>query len=311
MKQLKDDFELEKEYDFSKGVRGRFYRPKKVSTTLVFLLTMLVLTGCAGPLSVGYRPGVIPESSQVKGQPTVLLKPYTDSREGVEPHYIGKIAETVSDMNTDRIILDKQDVAQFVTEAMKAHLYAAGFNVKGWTAELEAADDAGLIISGEVKKFRLDIAARDEIEVELSTTVVENKTGKIIWAGAISEKDDRYAGVMGNSRRTIAGYISKTLRTALNKTLKEANENIQMTGMPGFKETSIPEGKGRLVIRTEPTRAEVYIGAVYYGLSPLILNIEPGIYEVIFRLKGFKDLRERVSVRNSDVTEIDRIMEKE
>lgn len=30
----KEYFELEKEYDFSKGIRGRFYRPKKVSTTL-------------------------------------------------------------------------------------------------------------------------------------------------------------------------------------------------------------------------------------------------------------------------------------
>lgn len=30
----KEDFELEKEYDFSKGIRGRFYLPKKVSTTL-------------------------------------------------------------------------------------------------------------------------------------------------------------------------------------------------------------------------------------------------------------------------------------
>lgn len=30
----KDDFELKKEYDFSKGARGRFYRPHKVSTTI-------------------------------------------------------------------------------------------------------------------------------------------------------------------------------------------------------------------------------------------------------------------------------------
>ena len=29
-----EDFELEKEYDFSKGVRGRFYKPRKVSTTI-------------------------------------------------------------------------------------------------------------------------------------------------------------------------------------------------------------------------------------------------------------------------------------
>ncbi len=30
----KESFELKKEYDFSEGVRGRFYRPKKVSTSL-------------------------------------------------------------------------------------------------------------------------------------------------------------------------------------------------------------------------------------------------------------------------------------
>ncbi|MDO8445474.1 MAG: BrnA antitoxin family protein [Deltaproteobacteria bacterium] len=34
MKRLHEDFELKEEYDFSKGIRGRFYQPKKVSTTL-------------------------------------------------------------------------------------------------------------------------------------------------------------------------------------------------------------------------------------------------------------------------------------
>jgi len=29
-----EDFDLEKEYDFSKGIRGRFYKPKKISTTI-------------------------------------------------------------------------------------------------------------------------------------------------------------------------------------------------------------------------------------------------------------------------------------
>ena len=29
-----DEWELPEEVDFSKGIRGRFYRPKKVSTTL-------------------------------------------------------------------------------------------------------------------------------------------------------------------------------------------------------------------------------------------------------------------------------------
>jgi len=39
MKQLKRDkekeeFELQAEYDFSKAIRGRFFRPKKVTTTI-------------------------------------------------------------------------------------------------------------------------------------------------------------------------------------------------------------------------------------------------------------------------------------
>ena len=34
LKDKEENFELKKEYDFSKGIRGRFYRPKKVSTTI-------------------------------------------------------------------------------------------------------------------------------------------------------------------------------------------------------------------------------------------------------------------------------------
>lgn len=34
MKAAEDVFEMLPEYDFSKGVRGRFYQPKKVSTTI-------------------------------------------------------------------------------------------------------------------------------------------------------------------------------------------------------------------------------------------------------------------------------------
>ena len=33
-KTTNDDFEMKDEYDFSNGIRGRFYQPKKVSTSL-------------------------------------------------------------------------------------------------------------------------------------------------------------------------------------------------------------------------------------------------------------------------------------
>jgi len=34
MKEHEEAFEMKQEYDFSKGIRGRFYTPKKKSTTI-------------------------------------------------------------------------------------------------------------------------------------------------------------------------------------------------------------------------------------------------------------------------------------
>ena len=34
MKVAKDDFVMKDEYDFSEGISGRFYTPKKTSTTI-------------------------------------------------------------------------------------------------------------------------------------------------------------------------------------------------------------------------------------------------------------------------------------
>ena len=34
MRKSKDDYKMKKEYDFSRGTRGRFYSPKKISTTI-------------------------------------------------------------------------------------------------------------------------------------------------------------------------------------------------------------------------------------------------------------------------------------
>ena len=35
-KNMHDEYEMKAEYDFSSGVRGRFYRPRKRSTTIRF-----------------------------------------------------------------------------------------------------------------------------------------------------------------------------------------------------------------------------------------------------------------------------------
>lgn len=52
----KDDFELKEEYDFSKGVRGRFYRPRKISTSMRLDNDILLyLKKIASEKKIGYQ----------------------------------------------------------------------------------------------------------------------------------------------------------------------------------------------------------------------------------------------------------------
>jgi len=91
----------------------------------------------------------------------------------------------------------------------------------------------------------------------------------------------------------------------------EINKNFGNAGTASAEETPIPEEAGRISIKTEPPRSKVYIGDVYYGLSPLTVDIEPIVYEITIRLEGFKEKKEKVSIRKGQKTELEINMEKE
>ena len=67
---------------------------------------------------------------------------------------------------------------------------------------------------------------------------------------------------------------------------------------------------GQLAITTIPARAKVYVADVYYGLSPLELALEPGIYTIAFKLDAFKTATEKVSVRKGETTVLEIRLEK-
>lgn len=56
VRKQKEDFELKDEYDFSKGIRGRFYRPQKVSTSMRLDNDILLyLKKIASEKKIGYQ----------------------------------------------------------------------------------------------------------------------------------------------------------------------------------------------------------------------------------------------------------------
>ena len=55
-KKQKEDFALKDEYDFSRGIRGRFYRPKKISTSMrIDNDILLYLKKMASEKKTGYQ----------------------------------------------------------------------------------------------------------------------------------------------------------------------------------------------------------------------------------------------------------------
>ena len=67
---------------------------------------------------------------------------------------------------------------------------------------------------------------------------------------------------------------------------------------------------GLLLVNTSPSRAKVYLDGVYYGLSPLRLEMEPGVHAISVKLEGYKMVTEKVSVRKGDNTEMELNLER-
>ncbi len=56
MNHMNDEYKIKKEYDFDGGMRGRFYTPKKVSTTIrLDNDVLLYLKKVAGLKKIGYQ----------------------------------------------------------------------------------------------------------------------------------------------------------------------------------------------------------------------------------------------------------------
>lgn len=88
--------------------------------------------------------------------------------------------------------------------------------------------------------------------------------------------------------------------------------NTMQQGSPSAP-TYVPHASataGLLLVNTNPPRSKVYLDGVYYGLSPLRLEMEPGIHAISVKLEGYRMVTEKVSVRKGDNTEMELNLER-
>ena len=65
--------------------------------------------------------------------------------------------------------------------------------------------------------------------IKLETTLKEVATGKVVWAGEVEEKNDRFAGVSGNSKSDIADYLKQEVGVVTGKTAEAINSVLMAT----------------------------------------------------------------------------------
>lgn len=273
-------------------------------------LLALIFTGCAGPLEIKYEPKT---EGQFKSKETVpvFVSKFEDKRDlsksaFKDPKTIGRIEATVTDMTGGELTLS-ENVADIVERAYRKELGIAGFTV------VNEPEKALYAVSGEVRDFKLDIGSRDIISIEIASGFKESKTDKPLWSGVESEHGDRFAGVMGNSRASISNYIAASVQKVIRRSIAAAGENLKTEKMAASESpvASSAEAKGTVSVNTAPQRSKIYIDGVYYGLTPLSLDLPPGIYELTIKQKGFHTVIEKVSVRQDHTTELETELEKE
>ena len=290
----------------------------------------------------------------IKYAATLRVNKYADQRKSGNPRLLGIATQRVSGVNGEQLLLD-QEIAAIVTTAIKNRFDTEGYEV----LEGSSANNALFEVSGVIKDLTLNVKERDEINVAIETTLKEVATGKVVWSGIVMEKNDRFAGVSGNSKEDVVVYMHKILRVACNKTIAAVSASLMASRpelfnlTPGTKPvpgvtvyvappaaTSAPaapgyspapnygaqpgaaappppaymprasDTTGLLLVNTNPQRAKVYLDGVYYGLSPLRLEMEPGVHAISVKLEGYKMVTEKVSVRKGDNTEMELNLER-
>lgn len=310
---------------------------------LLYLMAVAVgvmLTGCAGlsgnEIHVVESQKPNPNAPKVKYLASIRIAGYSDGRSVGNARKLGDAESRVSGMHGKDIMLDR-DVTEIVADFMRKRLDDTGI-------QMLAKDDAALFeLSGVVRELKLDVKSRDYIYIKLETTLTEVASGKVIWAGEVEQKDDRYAGSSGNSKGDIADYLKKQLGIVTGKTTEAVNAVLMATRpelfslTPGTKAiagvkvlltpgVALPvqpvvspavndndqtsATNGMMLVTTEPARAKVYMDGVYYGMSPLRVEATPGVHTVEIKLNGFKTASEKVSVRKGDKTELELVLEK-
>ncbi|MEI7456935.1 MAG: PEGA domain-containing protein [Nitrosomonadales bacterium] len=275
---------------------------------------------------------------------TMRVLNYVDQRKVSNPRYLGVMTAHVGGMSGKELIID-QDVAALATAAIKRRFDAEGFQVmegssaanavfeitgvvKELTLNVKDRDDVTIAIETTVKEVgsskviwsglvneknnrfagvagnnKDDVMAYLNKELKIAST----KTVEAISSSLMAARPDLFNLTPGS--KAVPGvtvYVAPSLpKAAPVAPVMQSVQGMQGDVQPSTYRPHASEANGLLLVNTNPPRAKVYLDGVYYGMSPLRLEMEPGIHAISVKLAGYNMVTEKVSVRRGDNTEIE------
>lgn len=313
---------------------------KKNILYALLCITSITLVSCAGfggsnEISVRESAQVNPNAPKTKYIASIRIAGYVDGRKSSAPRKIGVAEVLVMGMRGKDINLDR-DVTDVVADSIRKRLDDTGI-------QMLARDDKSALfeLTGVITELNYDVKVRDYVVITVETTLKEVASGKVVWSGVVTQKNERFAGVSGNNKGDIADYLKQELGVVTGKTSDAISALLMATRpelfnlTPGTKaipgvtvnvapgmvpsaqvipaandKTLTTSANGFLAVNTDPARAKVYLDGVYYGMSPLKVEATPGVHKVEAKLKGYKTASEKVSVRKGDKTELELSLDK-
>lgn len=287
-----------------------------------------------------------PNGPLTKYAASIRVARYTDARKN-SGRVIGTGGRNVIGLGSDDIVLD-QDPAAVVTRVLRNTLDDAGFQmleaddskaifelsgvVKELTLNVQARDQLSIAVESTLKEVATGKVVWSGLVVEKNDRyagvsgnnredvglylkqglkTVSGKTSDAISASLMASRPELFNLTAGT--KAIPGvtvYVAPTAAAPAAVSMQAAPVQPAMNAPVTSYTPRAGATNGLLLVNTNPPRAKVYLDGVYYGLSPLRLEIEPGVHAVSVKLEGYRMSSEKVSVRRGDNTEMDLALER-
>lgn len=145
-------------------------------------------------------------------------------------------------------------------------------------------------------------------------------TGQITPAEITVEKGDHTIVVrkQGYSDESVTQTVAEGQTFTYSPVLLQPSTDMSQSNRPGFWKKmlggsdAIPEGKGLVHIHTVPEGATIQVdGRVAPRKTNVAWTVDPGIYQIVLTMNGYKPVRRTIQVRKGQQVSVDEILERQ